>query len=199
MEETRFFHGNIQPSDVAQDLVAHFHRGNYQTRVVGQGVNLAVQISTSARARSGGQTSIAVMIHKAADGISVQVGKQQMLGVAASIGATALSAIRNPFALIGRIDDLAQDMESLKLTEEIWRIISLSINQHGAGHALSARLQRYNCPYCNTANDVGEGRCIACGAPLGDMQPRTCMRCGFVVKTAESTCPNCHNTLPAFK
>jgi predicted amidophosphoribosyltransferase len=40
-------------------------------------------------------------------------------------------------------------------------------------------------------NEVGAGSCIACGAPLGNIQPRTCVACGFVVLRGEKTCPNC--------
>jgi predicted amidophosphoribosyltransferase len=47
------------------------------------------------------------------------------------------------------------------------------------------------CEYCLTANPVGEPSCIACGAPLGEAQPRTCLNCGFVVRMNESICPNC--------
>ena len=40
-----------------------------------------------------------------------------------------------------------------------------------------------------------EGRCIACGAPLGEVQPSTCANCGFVVQKEEKICPNCKTRL----
>jgi hypothetical protein len=137
------------------------------------------------------------MLHKVADGVSVQVGKQAWMGVAASLGITALNALRNPLSLLNRIDDLAQDIESLQLDENIWDVIEFSARQHGVGKALSDRLRRYTCPYCNTANKAGEGRCIACGAPLGDIQPMACPNCGFIVRNLERECPNCHEKLPS--
>ncbi|MFU8826981.1 MAG: zinc ribbon domain-containing protein [Brevefilum sp.] len=196
MPTTRIYHGDIHPSDIARDLIAHYNRGAYQVQQIGRDPQIAIQIATRHQAPSGGQTALTITIHRIGDGVSVQVGKQALIGVAASLGVTALSALRNPFSLIGRLDDIAQDIESLQLNEEVWQVIERTIRQFGVGKDLSDRLKRYACPYCNTANPPGEGRCIACGAPLGDIQPRTCMNCGFVVNTLERICPNCHNALP---
>jgi len=110
---------------------------------------------------------------------------------------TALSALRNPFSLLSRIDDVAQDVESLQLAEQVWKVIEQSSRQHSVGYALSERLRRSVCPYCHTANEIAAGRCTACGAPLGDIQPQTCLNCGFVVRMNEAYCPNCKTPLPA--
>lgn len=196
MPTTRIYHGDINPSDISRELIASFNRGAYQVQQIGRGTQIAVQIATRQYTQSGGQTALTVTIHKLEDSISVQVGKQAWMGVAASLGVTALSALRNPFSLIGRLDDIAQDIESLKLNEEVWQVIERTVKQYGLGKDLSDRIKRYACPYCNTANPPGEGQCIACGAPLGDIQPRTCLNCGFVVRTFERQCPNCKIQLP---
>jgi hypothetical protein len=196
MPETRIYHGDFNPSDIARDIIAHFNRGNYRVQQIGRDPKIAVQIATKQFSRSGGQTALTITLHKVQDGVSVQVGKQAWMGVAASLGLTALSALRNPLSLLGRIDDIAQDIESLQMDEDIWEIVEYSARQHGVGKALSERLNRYVCPYCNTANKPGESRCVACGAPLGDIQPQTCMRCGFVVRNLERVCPNCGQKLP---
>lgn len=196
MTDTRIYHGALEPSDIARDIIAHFNRGSYRVQQIGRGDKIAVQIATHQFSQRGGQTALTIAIHKVDDGVSVQVGKQAWLGVAASLGTTALSALRNPLSLLGRIDDLAQDIESLQLDEEVWEIIEQTTRQLGVGKSLSDRLKRYVCPYCNTANPTGESRCIACGAPLGDIQPQTCMNCGFVVRSLERECPNCHAKLP---
>lgn len=196
MVNTRIFHGDIKPSDIARDIIAYFNRGSYRVQQIGRDPKIAIQIATHQFSRSGGQTALTISIHKVEDGISVQIGQQVWLGVAASLGLTALSALRNPLSLLGRIDDLAQDIESLQLDEDVWQVIENTVRQHGAGKALSERLQRYICPYCNTPNPTGENRCIACGAPLGDIQPQTCMNCGFVVRNLERVCPNCDAKLP---
>jgi RNA polymerase subunit RPABC4/transcription elongation factor Spt4 len=193
--EQRIYHGDLKPTDLARSLIAHFNRGSYRVQQLGQNDQVAVQIATAPQARTGGQTAVSVTIQSVEDGICVQIGQQAWLGVAASLGMTALSAFRNPFNLLGRLDDLAQDIESLQLNEEIWKVVDASATAMGTGKALSERLRRMVCSYCSTANPVGEAACIACGAPLGDEQPGTCSNCGFVVTRAEKTCPNCGKRL----
>lgn len=196
--DRRIYHGNIKPLDVANALMATFNRGNLQAQVVGPADKLAVQIATRTGSRSGGQTAITVQVQAVEDGIMVEVGEQAWLGVAASLGETAfsaLSALRNPFHLISRLDDLAQDIENIQLTENIWKVIDRVVVNLDASMKLSERLSRITCDYCGTANPVGEGNCIACGAPLGAAQPTTCPKCGFAVSTQEQICPNCHQKL----
>jgi len=193
--ERRIFHGLISPTDVARALVAHFNRANLAAQQLGEGKNIIVQIASRQRPISGGQTALSVQISEAEDGVIVQLGKQTWFGVAASLGVTALSLFRNPFSLIGRLDDLAQDIENLQLTEEVWGVVENVARMRGATFELSERLRRLVCAYCSTANPVGEPSCIACGAPLGKMQPFTCKNCGFVINKSESTCPNCGQKL----
>lgn len=193
--ERRVFHGNINPGDIAQALMAEFNQGNWRTQLLGDSENLTVQVASSQYSRSGGKTALAVNIQSHEDGVLVQVGELQWLGVAASLGQTALAVLRNPWSLLDRLDDLAQDIESLQLAERVWDIIEEQARAQGATFELSERLRRLVCVYCDTANPVGEPSCIACGAPLGGAQPRTCRNCGFVVKTGESKCPNCGKPL----
>jgi hypothetical protein len=189
--EQRIYHGSINPNMIASDLMAHFNRGNYQVQQVVSGGELAVQIATSVRPVSGGETALSVSIRPVEDGICVQVGNQAWYGVAASIGMTALSALRNPWSLLGRLDDIAQDIEHLQLVEEVWKVIDGTARAAGTGFELSERLKRIVCTFCGTANAVGAASCVACGAPLGSAQPNTCPNCGFVVHQNENVCPNC--------
>lgn len=193
--QPRIYHGDITPDQVAKVLTARFNRGNLRALQYGQGKQVIVQIGTRPGIGSGGQTALTVTLQQVIDGISVQMGKQSWLGVAASLGTTALATLRNPFGLLGRLDDLAQDIESLKLTEEVFDTVDAAIRAAGATYELSERLKRMVCEYCNTANQVGEASCVACGAPLGSVQPTTCSHCGFVVKTSEAVCPNCKTAL----
>lgn len=195
--DQKIFHGKITPKDFAQALLAEFHRGNLRVQQIGEGEKIAVQIATSDYATSGGQTALSILIQKVEDGVAVQIGQQSWFGVAASLGLSALAALRNPWTLLGRLDDIAQDVQSLQLTEEVWRLLEGTAQAFGASFELSERLKRSVCTFCNTANPVGEPRCIACGAPLGDIQPRTCPYCGFVVKYSESVCPNCKKVVAA--
>lgn len=193
--DRRIFHGNIEPNDIAQALMAEFNRGNLHAQVIGNQKKMAVQMATRMGSMSGGQTALTVTIQKVEDGIMVDLGQQAWLGVAASLGQTAISALRNPFSLLGRLDDLAQDIENIQLSENVWKAIDRAVVTLGASHALSERLLRVTCEFCGTANPVGEGSCIACGAPLGNAQPATCPKCGFVITSSETRCPNCQQTL----
>ena len=193
--DRRIFHGNIKPNDVAHALMAEFNRGNMHAQVVGNQDKIAVQIATRLGAMSGGHTALTVAVQNVEDGIMVEVGQQAWLGVAASLGQTAMSALRNPFSLIGRLDDLAQDIENIQLNEKAWRIIEGAVATLGASHSLSERLTRISCEYCGSANPLGEGNCLACGAPLGNAHPSTCSNCGFAVSVAEIVCSNCQKKL----
>ncbi len=99
MPETQIYHGDFNPSDIARDIISQFNRGNYQVQQIGRDPKIAVQIATRQFAQSGGQTALTITLHKVEDGVSVQVGNQAGMGVAASLGITALSALRNPMTL----------------------------------------------------------------------------------------------------
>lgn len=193
--DQKVFHGSLNPSDIAQFLVAEFNQGNMRAQVLGQGDNLAVQIGTRLGASSGGETGLAVTIQKVADGVLIQLGGQEWLGTAASLGRTTIAALANPWNLLGRLDDIAQDVENIQLSERVWQVIDRAARALGAGQQLSERLLRLECEYCGTANPVGEPACIACGAPLGSTQPSTCPNCGFVLLRGETVCPNCGRVL----
>jgi len=192
---TRIYHGDIHPEDIARNLIAYYNRGNYQVQRYGSGDKLAVQIATRQNRRSGGQTALTANIAKVEDGVSVTLSNQMWFGLAASLGLTAISALRNPLTLINRIDDIAQDVETLQMEEDTWEVINQTARQHGTGKRLSERLSRTVCPYCLTANPIASTRCLACGAPLGEVQPVTCMQCEFVVSKQEKICPNCNQPL----
>jgi hypothetical protein len=194
--ERRIFHGDIQPKTLAQALFGSFQRGNLRSQVVGEDDDMIVQISSRPGATSGGQTAVTIHLKKVEDGVLVEIGEQSWLGVAASLGTTAISTLFNPWNLIGRLDDIAQDIENITLNEKIWNVIDATMKAEGAGLQLSERLQRVLCGYCGSANPVGEGNCLACGAPLGKNQPRTCAKCGFVVLRDERICPSCNQPIP---
>ncbi|HVP20736.1 MAG TPA: zinc-ribbon domain-containing protein [Anaerolineaceae bacterium] len=189
--ETRIYHGKISPADLARALVTTFNRGNLMVQQIGDGSNLAVQIASRGKAASGGQTALSVTLQEVADGVSVQVGQQAWVGVAASLGFSALAALLNPWNLMGRLDDIAQDIESLQLSEEVWKVLDSTARSLGSGYELSDRLKRIVCEYCQVANPVGEPTCLACGAPLGNVQPVTCKYCGYTISSSEKFCPNC--------
>jgi hypothetical protein len=189
--DKRIFHGNISPTDVTLALQAEFNQGNTQTHLLGESNNLTIQIASSQWSHSGGKTALTVNIQKVEDGIMVELGQQQWLGVAASLGETAIATLINPLNLLGRLDDIAQDVSNLQLNEKVLQVIARVAGEAGASQQLSERLSRITCDYCGAANPVGEPTCLACGAPLGKEQPKTCSKCGFVLLHDEKFCPNC--------
>ena len=188
--DRRIFHGNITTREIGQALVAQFNRGNLRAQQFSKKGKIIVQIATLSRPISGGSTALTIYLEPVEDGVAVQVGEQAWLGIAASIGTTLLSLWRSPFNLIHRLDDIAQE-----ISEQVWQVIENYAQMKGATFELSERLRRMRCEYCETANPVGEPRCIACGAPLGDVQPDTCPNCGYVIESGEKICPNCNHVL----
>jgi cytochrome c5 len=193
--ERKIFHGNIKPADIAHALVAEFNQGNLRAQTLGQSDRIVVQVGTRPDAMSGGQTAMTVTVQSLEEGIMVELGQQAWMGVAASLGMSALAAIKNPFSLLGRLDDIAQDIENLQMGERVWAVISKAARAAGASAELSENLKRTTCEYCHVANPVGAPSCNACGAPLGRVQPSTCRHCGFVVRPVDKTCPNCKKPL----
>ena len=193
--EQRIYHGNLLPQNIATALMARFNRRNLRATQYGSGDLVAIQIATPPGAISGGATSASIMLKRVPDGVSVQVGKHFILGTIASLGFTTLAAMRNPLNLLGRLDDLAQDIENLQIFDNVWEAVDEVMRAEGASFELSERLKRLVCSYCNTPNPVSETSCIACGAPLGDTQPQTCSNCGFIIQKGESRCPNCGQSI----
>ncbi len=189
--EHRTFHGEITPDSLAQALLSEFNRGNLRAQQVGRGDQVMIQIATREGAASGGKTGLSVSVQKVEDGVTVALGQQEWLGTAASLAQTGLSALLNPWSLIGRLDDLAQDISSLSLAEQIWASIERHARARGAAKEISERLRTVTCPNCSTANPVGAPRCVSCGAPLGDVQPLACQNCGNVMTAGAKFCSNC--------
>jgi len=187
----RIYHGDFSCSTLSDALIAHFGRGNLKVTKFGNESNMVIQIATSPYARSGGTTALAVHLQKVPDGVSIEVGKQAWLGIAASLGVSTVATLSNPWNLLNRLDDIAQDIEYVQLSENIWHVLDITAKSLGSGFELSDRLNRYICDFCTTPNPPGEPRCIACGAPLGDIQPKTCRNCGYIVYKNESHCINC--------
>ena len=193
--EQKIFHGDFTPDDLAMCLLVHFNRGNFMVHKISSDDSVIVQIRTKGNSMSGGQTALTITFQEVEDGVAVQAGQQAWMDVAASLGFSALSAIRNPFNLLSRLDDIAQDIESLQLSDEVWKVLTANAKVLGSGYELSSRLHRVACEYCLTANPAGAPSCIACGAPLGNLQPATCENCGYVILKDEIVCPNCKRPL----
>ena len=187
----KIFHGNFTPDDLASLIHLHFDRSDLEVRKLGSLDQIVVQIRTRTTDQPGGTTAIGITFQSFEDGVIISVGKQDWAGIAASLGYSALAALRNPFSLLGRLDDIAQDIAYLSLEEEIWRVLESNVRIKGNKYDLSDRLRRMTCAYCDTANSIDTPHCMACGAPMGDNQPKTCKNCGYILIRGETVCPNC--------
>ena len=191
----RSYHGELAPADLSAALIATFNQGNLHCQQVGQGDKLMVQIATRDHPQSGGRGALSVSIQRNPDGVTVGIGQQEWLGVAASLGQTALVTLMNPWNIVNRLDDIAQDINTLTLEQQVWDSIEKFAHTARATKTLSARLATLTCPYCETANKVGAPNCENCGAPLGDAQPVACPKCGNVMPPKSKFCANCGTTL----
>ena len=94
--EQRIYHGNLTPADFGEALVARFNRGNLRAQQFGDDSRQIVQIGSRPGSVSGGDTAISVILQKVEDGVAVKLGQQAWLGIAASLGTTALAAFKSP-------------------------------------------------------------------------------------------------------
>jgi len=194
MDQQRTYHGDINPDEMAAALVAAFNQGNMRAQQVGEGDKVMVQIATR-QGGSGGKAALSITIQRVEDGVSVAMGQHEWLGVAASLGQTALTTLLNPWNLIGRLDDIAQDVTSLTLVDKAWEAVEKFAQAAQITKTISERLQTVACPFCGTANKVGAPDCVNCGAPLGEYQPLSCPKCGNVMPAKSKFCANCGTAL----
>ena len=194
MDQQRTYHGDINPDEMAAALVAAFNQGNMRTQQVGEGDKVMVQIATR-QGGSGGKAALSITIQRVEDGVSAAMGQHEWLGVAASLGQTALTTLLNPWNLIGRLDDIAQDVTSLTLVDKAWEAVEKFAQAARITKTISERLQTVACPFCGTANKVGAPDCVNCGAPLGEYQPLSCPKCGNVMPAKSKFCANCGTAL----
>lgn len=194
MDQQRTYHGDINPDEMAAALVAAFNQGNMRTQQVGEGDKVMVQIATR-QGGSGGKAALSITIQRVEDGVSAAMGQHEWLGVAASLGQTALTTLLNPWNLIGRLDDIAQDVTSLTLVDKAWEAVEKFAQAAQITKTISERLQTVACPFCGTANKVGAPDCVNCGAPLGEYQPLSCPKCGNVMPAKSKFCANCGTAL----
>lgn len=193
--ETKFYHGDINIDELAKAIASRFNHNNLKARIHRTEEQRLIQISSMEHAPSGGQTAMGITLQNHADGVTVKLGKQDWLGIAASLGKSALFATLNPINLLSRLDDIAQDIENINLDDKIWEAIEEIMITQGFSHQLSEKLNRMSCDYCQSAIVPGIPQCSACGAPTGEMQPQSCPHCGFVNDDVANICLNCKRAL----
>jgi hypothetical protein len=189
--DQKTYHGDIDPQELADVLVSHFDQGDLMAQKAGRPNRVVVQISSAHRHWDDPHTSLAVTIAKAEDGVTVTVGEQQMLGVAADLVKTGIAALVNPLSLVMELDDIARNVSKLNLPQEVWKVIEEYMRSVGAGLGMAPEKLLVTCHYCGVGNPVGVGQCSACGAPLADLQPITCPKCGQLLAHDQKFCTRC--------
>jgi len=190
--DQKTYHGDINPQELADVLVNRFDRSDLMARRTGGPDRVVVQISTRPHfLHDEPHTSLAVTIVRAEDGVTVTVGEQQMLGVAADLVKTGIAALINPLSLIGGLDDVARDVSKLNLPQQVWKVVEEYMRSVGAGLGMAPEKMLVTCRYCGVGNPVGQGQCSACGAPLADVQPVTCPKCGQLLAHDQKFCTRC--------
>ena len=188
--EQRTYHGKIDPDQVANALIARFNQGGTAAQRLGRGDSLIVQIGTLDRYRRT-ENGLAVTITRTADGVNVSVGQPAWLDAAADLAQAGLGALLNPVSLLGKLDEVARDVISFGLPQQVWETVDKYCRSVGAGLGGSAQTTALVCAYCGVANRPGAPTCVGCGAPLGEVQPIYCPQCGLLMKAGTKRCPRC--------
>ena len=194
--EQRTFHGDLSPDEIANALLAQFNQGNFVAQRLSQGDRVVVQVGTRDR-RNRIENALAITIGKTPDGVNVAVGDQQVLGAAADLAQAGLGALFNPLSLLGNLGEIASDVSSFSLPQQVWETVDKYCKSVGAGLGGSTRTMMITCSYCGVANPPGSSTCSGCGAGLGEAQPVYCPQCGQVAPHDAKFCSRCGAKLGA--
>ena len=188
--EIRTYHGDLNPDELADLLMAQFNQGNFAAQRYNQGNRVIVQVGTRDN-RGRVENALAVTLSGTPDGVNVSVGEQQWLDAAADLAQAGLGALFNPLSLLGNLGEIVSDMGSFSLPQQIWQTVDKYSQNAGAGLGGDPAKMAVACPYCGVANPPGAPTCTSCGAPLGEAQPVYCPQCGQQMQAGSKFCPRC--------
>lgn len=192
--EGRTYHGDLNPDELANLLMAQFNQGNFAAQRYNQGDRVMVQVGTRDD-RGRVENALAITLSKTPDGVHVSVGEQQWLGAAADLAQAGLGALFNPLSLLGNLGEIVSDVSSFSLPQQIWQTVDKYCQNAGAGLGGDPAKMAVACPYCGVANPPGAPTCTGCGAPLGQAQPVYCPQCGLPMPAGSKFCPRCGSRL----
>lgn len=194
--DQRTYHGDLNPDEIANTLVARFNQGDHVAQRLNQDDRVIVQVGTWGEHRRV-ENALTVNISKTPDGVNIAVGEQQWLGAAADLAQAGLGALFNPFSLLRNLDDIARDVSSFSLPQQVWQTVEEYCKSVGAGLGGASAQMTVGCPYCGAANPTGAPTCSGCGAPLGNVQPIYCPQCGQAAPHNAKFCGRCGARLTA--
>ena len=95
--EIRTYHGDLNPDELANVLMAQFNQGNFAAQRYNQGNRVIVQVGTRDN-RGRVENALAVTLSGTPEGVNVSVGEQQWLDAAADLGGNpAKMAVACPY------------------------------------------------------------------------------------------------------
>ncbi len=193
--EQRAYHGEIDSEAMARALVVQFDQGATRAHWI-RGENGRAIVQVQARREHGDpEMTVTVQITPSATGVVISLAEQRWFGVAADLAKSGLLALLNPWNIIGELDDIARNVRRIQLRDELWKAVESYCRGVGAGSGVGPGSQRVTCSYCGSPNPVGELLCYACRAPLAEVQPIACPRCGFLNVPEAEICQNCSTVL----
>jgi len=194
--EQRTYRGEIDVESLAEALLTSFNSGELMAQAVrGQDGHILVQIAMRDSGWGAARSALSVGLARVQDGVRVTIGEQRWLDAAASLAITGLGALINPRSLLWRIDDIARDVGKLTLDDQVWKAIEHYCESVGATLGLAEKHLVVACAYCGVGNEVGVGKCSACGGSLVEVQPVACHKCGFVLPKGSRFCSRCGTKL----
>jgi len=189
--DIRTYWGGISAQSLARSLVEHFNTPDTRAQMVGDPSRILVQIGNRPREFGDPTTALTVGIVQDEESITVTMGQQKWIGIAADLAKTGIMALINPWYLLNELDDVARNMDWLGLREQVWQAIDGYCQAVGGSLGVPPELRQVVCPYCGVGNPIGQPKCTACAAPLGDYQPTTCPKCGYLLPYTKRFCTRC--------
>jgi DNA-directed RNA polymerase subunit RPC12/RpoP len=199
--DIRTYWGKISAEGLGRALVEHFNTSTSRAQMAGDRDRVLVQVGNRRMESSDPTTAITVGIVQDEDSITVTMGQQKWMGIAADLARTGIMTLINPWSLLNELDNVARNVDWLTLRDEVWQAIDAYSQAVGGSLGVPAEIRHVACPYCGSTNPIGASKCSTCGAPLGDYQPVVCPRCGYLLVWSKRFCTRCgasiHGDAPA--
>jgi hypothetical protein len=189
--DIRTYWGDISAKSLARSLVKHFDSPTSRAQMAGDDKRVLVQVGNRRVEHSDPSVAITVGIVQEEDGITVTMGQQKWMGIAADLARTGIKTLINPWYLLNELDNVARNVDWLTLRDSVWEAIDGYCQSMGGSPGVPAVTKYVACPYCGTTNAIGAPKCVACGAPLGGYQPVTCPKCGYLLPWNKRFCTRC--------
>jgi DNA-directed RNA polymerase subunit RPC12/RpoP len=129
-------------------------------------------------------------INPSEKGIVATMSEERVEGVFLDLVKTGVKALLQPLSLLGELDDVARNIQQLRLRDAVWEAVEQYCREEEATKG-GGPMAHVVCPYCGTPNPVGQLTCSACHAPLAEVQPIACPRCGFLNDPENARCVQC--------